>query len=268
MQLKDKTVTMWKSNFEYSLPGLLEAIKDVTSDTFLIGASLLDVYKTEGWVPDFSRETGDLDFTIEYFGNPDEYRKVCENILSSGYTKDEKHPYRYHPKKVKGVYAYVDFLAFSTDPKFESGAKSIIPVGELFNFAGMNFAKESALKFDANIYIPNPMALIYLKMMSYKYNPDRKKDFVDFIEIILRMSVDNKFLIPLKDIVVSSKLLEVIKELSHILYIIEYDKGTPWDLDDIKDDMRERGLLDEFEWDEIPNSVGFFRNKVIPKEYL
>ncbi|MCK5884160.1 MAG: hypothetical protein KAG61_10755 [Bacteriovoracaceae bacterium] len=64
-----------KGNFEYSLPGLIDAIKDIRSDTFLIGASLLDFYKVEGWASEFSRTTGDLDFTIECFGSPDEYNK-------------------------------------------------------------------------------------------------------------------------------------------------------------------------------------------------
>ena len=265
MQLSEKTITNLKADFEYSLPGLVEAIKEVSSDTFLIGASLLDFYKAEGWVADFSRATGDLDFTIEYFGSPDEYNKVCQKLLETGYTKDEKHSYRYHPKKVQGVYAYVDLLAFTTEKELEADAKKIIPVGELFNFEGMNFAKHAPLTFEENIYLPNPLALIFLKMMSYRYNPDRKKDFVDFIEIILRMSTDDKFLAPLKEIVLSCESEKDIKELTHVLRYLEKDVGTPWDIDDIYDDMEDRGLLNEFEWDEIPVTVEFFRTKIIPR---
>lgn len=263
MRLSEETITSLKSSFEYSLPGLVDAIKGVSSDTFLIGASLLDFYKAEGWVSDFSRATGDLDFTIEYFGSPDEYNKVCQKLLEIGYSKDDKHPYRYHPKKVQGVYAYVDLLAFTTEKKLEAGAKRIIPVGDLFNFEGMNFAKHSPLNFEGNIYLPNPLALIFLKMMSYRNNPDRKKDFVDFIEIILRMSTDDKFLAHLKEIVSSCENGEDIKELTHVLSYLERDVGTPWDIDEIYDDMEERGLLNEFEWDEIPSTVGFFKQKIL-----
>jgi len=265
MKLQTSTIDYWKEQFEYSLPGLLDSIKKQESDTFLIGASLLDIYKTEGWIADFSRETGDLDFTIEYFGNADEYISVCDELVSLGYKKDTEHPYRYHPQKKKGIYAYVDFLTFTTDSALKKKAQVLMSVGELFNFEGMDFAKMLPLDFDGNIFLPNPLALIYLKMKSYYYNPERTKDFVDFLEVILRMSTEATHLDQLKKILEGSNQPEVLDDFDKMLYSIENDKGSPWDLDDIKQEMESRRLLEEFEWDEIPATVEFFRVNVLPK---
>jgi hypothetical protein len=66
LELDQKTVEIWIKNFEYSLPELLDITKGKTSnDVFLIGAAIFDIYQTEGWIKDFSRQTGDADFSIE-----------------------------------------------------------------------------------------------------------------------------------------------------------------------------------------------------------
>ncbi|MBL6992174.1 MAG: hypothetical protein ISR65_20485 [Bacteriovoracaceae bacterium] len=268
MQLQKTTIKTWSTNFEYSLPGLLNVIQAQKSDTFLIGASLLDIYKTEGWITDFSRITRDLDFTIEYFGEANEYLSVCDRLKSLGYTKDDQHPYRYHPVKKQGVYAYVDFLTFTTNFSLEAKAKILMSVGELFNFEGMDFAKKDPLHFGGNIYLPNPLALIYLKMKSYYHNPERRKDFVDFLEVILRMSVEASNLHHLNNILSNCNQSHVLKDFKMMLYSIANDKGSPWDLDDIKLEMKNRKLLEEFEWAEIPATVEFFGQKVLPRSNI
>lgn len=265
MKLKKATIDLWKIKFNESLPGLLEAIKGQKSNTFLIGASLFDIYKTENWISSFSRETGDADFTIEYFGDPEEYKSVCNKLLNIGYRRDDAHPYRFHPVKKQGIYAYVDLLTFTTDSKLEQNAKTAMAVGETFNFEGMDFAKHVPLHFEDNIYLPNPLALIYLKMRSYYHNPERKKDFVDLLEVILRASTEDTILADLKKILETSNLTHVKTNFLGMFNYIENDKGRPWDLEDIESDLRERRLLSEFAWDEIPQTVEFFRNKIFSR---
>lgn len=262
MKLEKTTIDLWKIKFEESLPGLLEAIQAQQSDTFLIGASLFDIYVTEKWIENFSRVTGDADFTIEYFGNPQEYKSVCEKLLNLGYRKDDIHPYRYHPKLKRGIYAYVDLLTFTTNPSLEKNAKTVMTVGEGFNFEGMDFAKKLPLHFEGNVFLPNPLALIYLKMKSYYHNPERVKDFVDLLEVILRVSTEDKIFNELRSIATSANADHVKSDFLKMCDYIENDKGRPWDLDDIKVEMESRGLLREFEFDEIPQSVEFFRSKI------
>lgn len=262
MKLEKTTIELWKTKFEESLPGLLGAIQAQQSDTFLIGASLFDIYVTEKWIENFSRVTGDADFTIEYFGNPQEYKSVCEKLLNLGYQKDDVHPYRYHPKLKRGIYAYVDLLTFTTNPSLEKNAKNVMTVGEGFNFEGMDFAKKLPLHFDGNIFFPNPLALIYLKMKSYYHNPERKKDFVDLLEMILRISTEDKILKQLKTIVAEADLDQVKLDILKMCDYIENDKGRPWDLEDVELEMESRGLLREFEFEEIPQTVEFFRTKI------
>lgn len=262
MKLKKTTIELWKKNFDYSLPGLLDAIKEQKTDTFLIGASLFDIYQTEEWIKKFSRQTGDADFTMEYLGNPHEYQAVCKKLLDISYETDGVHPYRYHPEKKQGIYAYVDLLTFTTDPALEKKAKMVMTVGEGFNFEGMDFAKLSPLHFEANIYLPNPLALIYLKMKSYFHNPERIKDFADLIEVILRTSTEDKILNDLKLIIDNCKIDHVKTDFLKMFNYIENDKGRPWDLDDVEVEMKSRGLLNEFEWTEIAQTVEYFRRNV------
>jgi len=265
MKLEKATIDLWKIKFDESLPGLLGAIQEQKSNAFLIGASLFDVYVTEKWIANFSRVTGDADFTIEYFGDPQEYKSICDKLLGLGYKKDDSHPYRYHPKVKRGIYAYVDLLTFTTDPTLEKTAKTVMTVGEGFNFEGMDFAKKSPLHFDGNVYLPNPLALIYLKMKSYYHNPERKKDFADLLEVILRVSSEDKIFKDLKAIAEANDLDHVRSDFLKMCNFIENDKGRPWDLDDVEEEMNSRGLLNEFEFSEIPQTVEFFRSKIFQK---
>jgi hypothetical protein len=88
------------------------------------------------------------------------------------------------------------------------------------------------------------------------------KDFVDFIEIILRVATEDKILRDLKKIATTNTLAQVKDNFLKVCAHIEEDRGGTWDLEDIKREMDSRGLLSEFEWDEIPQTVEFFRTKV------
>ncbi|MBF0301384.1 MAG: hypothetical protein HQK51_21950, partial [Oligoflexia bacterium] len=149
-----------------------------------------------------------------------------------------------------------------TNPSLEKQAKAVMSVGEGFNFEGMDFAKHSPLHLDANIFIPNPLALIYLKMRSYYHNPERKKDFVDIVEVILRLSTESNIFADLRTVIdeYSGKLIH--EQIERMCLDIEQDKGGIWDLDDIKESMDERGILGQFEWSEIPDTFLFFREKI------
>lgn len=125
MKLEKKTINKWKKDTEYCLPELLSSIKKQKSTTFLIGACIVDIYQMQGWLKNFSRKTGDVDFTIEFLGDSSDYQTVCTQLTNLGYTKDNIHPYRYHPPKISGTYAYVDLLTFTTNPSLEKQAKAI-----------------------------------------------------------------------------------------------------------------------------------------------
>jgi len=259
MKLEKVVIEQWIKDLEFCLPGLLGAIKKQKSHTFLIGASIFDIFQMQGWLKKFSRRTGDADFTIEYLGNPSEYLDVCNELLRLGYRKDEIHPYRYYPQKIGGMYGYVDFLTYTIVSYLESKARAVMSVGESFNFEGMFFAKHKPLHLEGNVYIPNPIALIYLKMRSYNNNPQRQKDFVDLVELILRLSTESKVCNELRDIIGSFQNCSVKEQIEKMCFDIEFDKGGLWDLDNIKSNMEERGLMDEFEWKRIPEIFEFFR---------
>ena len=141
MQLKKTTVNFCRSQFDLSLPNLLDVILGEDIETYLIGAGVFDVYLKEGWIEKFSRQTGDLDFTMNYIGDQSAYKRICQNLQDHyEYVKDDVHPYRYHPPKMQGIYAYVDLLTFTTDKELASQARGAMNVGEGFSFEGMDFA--------------------------------------------------------------------------------------------------------------------------------
>lgn len=124
--------------------------------------------------------------------------------------------------------------------------------------------KHHPLHLCANIYLPNPLALIYLKMQSYFHAPDRrKKDFADLIELILRLSAKSEILCELKNILNSFSDHSVRRVLLQMCKAIEYDHTGPWDLDDVREQIKERHLFDVFTADEIRQHFEFFRIKVL-----
>ncbi len=124
--------------------------------------------------------------------------------------------------------------------------------------------KQHPLHLCANIYLPNPLALIYLKMQSYFHAPDRRtKDFADLIELILRLSAKSEILCELKNILNSFSDHSVRRVLLQMCKAIEYDHTGPWDLDDVREQIKERHLFDVFTADEIRQHFEFFRIKVL-----
>jgi hypothetical protein len=191
-----------------------------------------------------------------------EYKEICNVLKEKGYTLDEKHPYRYHPEKKQGIYAYVDLLTFTIDKDKEEAARKVMSVGDQFYFDGMEFAKIQPLKFSDNIYIPNPLALIYLKLRSYYNTPERKKDLVDMLELILRIVAEDEILDELNEIMKLNKDAQVLTNFNRMCFDIELDRGGSFDLDDAEQDLEER-LLDEYSKEEIRQNIEFFRKAVL-----
>lgn len=263
MKLSSSTIDLWKKKFDHALPGLLEALTRRETCVFLIGAAIFDLYQTEEWIERFSRQTGDADFTLEYMGDPREYHLLCQELKGLGYRQDEEHPYRYHPEKVTvGTYAYIDLLTFTTDPNMAGNAKSVMGVGEDFNFDGMEYVKLKPILFKDNILLPNPLALLFLKAKSYQHNPDRGKDLADIVELVMRLG-QNKVMDELKLIADEVEGKEAIAFLNSLLGHLVDDDRPQWDLDTIKEDLAERLIEEEFGEGSIVNGLDFFRRKLL-----
>ena len=99
-------------------------------------------------------------------------------------------------------------------------------------------------------------------MRSYYHNPERQKDFVDVVEVILRISMESNIMKDLRDIMENLTEVIVKQQIERMCLDIERDRGGLWDLDNIKIGLDERALLDEFEWDTIATTFEFFRMKI------
>ena len=104
-------------------------------------------------------------------------------------------------------------------------------------------------------------------LRSYFHNPNnRKKDFVDLLELILRISTQKNspvVLSELKKSFTQNKNQFVKNEIEKLCYSLEKDSGGLWDLEDIKQDYAERRLDEEFLLDDIPQFIEFFRMQVV-----
>jgi hypothetical protein len=164
MNLESNAVDKFFDEMEIALPGLREILAGTKNEIYLLGAGVFELFASCEWCEELSRATSDLDFSLEIVGDVSDYHRMSEALQKIGYKKDVYHKYRYNSPSKMGRFVYVDLLTFTTDKNKEAWAKSLIGVGEDFSFQGMSFAKLSPLHLDKNIYSPNPLAFILLKI--------------------------------------------------------------------------------------------------------
>lgn len=261
MKLSEETILKCEVDFNYALPHLIETLGSSKNSVLLIGAALLDVYITEGWIDRFSRQTGDVDFSLEYLGETDEYQRIIQILMGLGYQKDASHPYRYIPAKRTGIYSSLDLLIFTTTRDLEVNAKRAMGVGEDFNFEGMDYAKKQSMIFKEKIYFPNPLGFLHLKARSFFHNADkRKKDLADFVELILRLATSGTKILRELNSQVSNSNEEEHEELARICDHLIEDDHPVWDLDAIEIELIGRRIDEEFgDTEKIRELIYYFK---------
>ena len=141
MNISNKSKAVFKGSMEAALPGLFEILLNRESNIFLLGAGVFELYASNGWCSELSRQTTDLDFSFEIVADQSDYLSSCAELIVKGYKLDDIHPYRYLSPSKLGPYIYVDLLTFTVVQEREAMARAVMGAGESFSFKGMEFAK-------------------------------------------------------------------------------------------------------------------------------
>lgn len=251
------------SSMDAALPGLSKILKEIETSAYLLGAGIFELYALNGWCDDLSRRTSDLDFSIEIYSDYSLYQVTCDKLLALGYKQDPHIPYRYlSPQKI-GPYVYVDLLTFTLDQEKTQITKSLMGAGEGFSFKGMDFAKLSPLQLDGSIYVPNPLAFLYLKMTSYRESPDsRLKDFADIFEFIVGAMNKNEIIEELNLLARNSELQGNVKEIKKMVMDVATDSNPSWDFDSVVNQLLLRDNLEAYGHDEFMQFFKLFHDAV------
>ena len=243
MKLKKETIETYISLVEIALPGLVEVLTTKANRTLLIGAGVFDLYALNGWTAELNRETKDLDFAIEFITDDKVYKEICGELLKLGYSLDPIHPYRFHSPNKKKKYGYIDLLTFTLDKNLEGSAQSAMKVGEDFSFKGMAFALNNSILLKDNIYLPNPLGMIYLKMSSYLNEPKRLKDFGDICEMVVGLVLKQTSISDLREIALKYHGTEEMTAIVKMLIGIIKDNSPVWDYDVVEMELLSRESL-------------------------
>ena len=124
----------------------------------------------------------------------------------------------------------MDLLTFTLIQEREAVARGLMGAGEAFSFKGMELAKLSPLSIEGNLLIPNPLSFIYLKMISYRENSDRRvKDFVDIFELVVGLVLKNTILATLRQLAVAVGENSSVSEIKRMLKAVAEDSSPSWD---------------------------------------
>ena len=243
----DRTLfTDWIVSKEYNLPGFKKMLDESEAKVLIIGASVFEIYQIQGWIPPFTRQTADMDLSVGIVSDDSLYVKAKKIFLDLGYKIDVKHPYRFHPPvKIYGGLTYIDLLAYPTQGTESVIATQAMGVSSSFSFSGFEFASESAIRLENNIYFPNPLGMIALKIASYLDEPiKRRKDFADILELVSGL-VEKGRHFELDDhwsrYAQHTEAMHMKKELGRIA-----NEDISWDIEDVRDDLNSRGFADLF----------------------
>lgn len=240
-----------------ALPDLFEILQKQESNIFLLGAGVFELYASNGWCSELSRQTTDLDLSFEIVADQTDYQVSCTELLKKGYRLDDIHPYRYISPSRLGPYIYVDLLTFTVVQEREAMARGLMGAGEIFSFKGMEFAKRFPLKLENKILVPNPLAFIYLKMIAYRESPDRRlKDFVDIIELVVGLVMKKSILDSLRNIASDADGDPAIPEIKKMLKAVSEDSSPTWDYEVATNQILLRSTLENYDHEALK---GFFR---------
>jgi hypothetical protein len=168
-----------------------------------------------------------------------------------GYTIDPLHPYRFHSPIKTNRYSYIDLLTFTLDKDLESRAQFAMSVGPEFSFDGMSFALSDAILIKDNIYAPNPLGMIYLKMNSYLNEPKRLKDFGDICEMVIGLVLKQASITELKKIVENNSGSKELAAIKKMFVGLIKDISPVWDYDIVEKELINRETLSNLSRDEL-----------------
>jgi hypothetical protein len=170
---------------------------------------------------------------------------------------------RYHSPNTSGSFGYVDLLTFTVKKEMEAKRRPQMGVGEDFSFKGIDFVKENHIKIVKNIYMPNPLAFIYLKMTPYPESTDRRsKDFVDIFESVVGIIQKGTIFDEIKGIIGTSALKENIDEIMKMLKGVSDDSSTKWDYELVENQILQRDTLADYSHEEIKTFFGLFLSEL------
>ena len=248
MKHHPKKWSTWVASKNVYLPGVQAIFESAQTSCLIVGAAVFELYELQEWTPRLRRQTGDLDLSIGILSDSKSYESAKAILISTGYKQDALHPYRYHPpQKIPGGQTYIDLLAHPTGPRnraFEA-RQAMGGVGEDFSFEGIGFAEHAAYELLPHIKVPNPLAFLFLKMVSYQKEPTvRIKDFADILECISGLVEKGTHfeMTGLWDQI--HGLPEAAKLKAHLLEIA--NDSIRWDIDHIRSELLSRGFSDSF----------------------
>ncbi len=245
MKVDSDKAKLWLSEVGSLLPEFSKIVSNLQSPTLLIGASVMEFYALQGWIPPLSRKTGDVDLSVGIVSKTGvEYQHVKNLLLNLGYKSDPRMPYRFFPSsKIPGATAYLDLLAHPiASNASESAARKAMGVEESFSLKAFSFAQLKALVIQKNLFTPNPLGFIGLKIEAYQDEPlKRRKDFADIVELISGL-VSNGLHFELPDIWKKVRDNSDSEKIFTVLSAIRDDSSSAWDLEDIQSEFSGRGL--------------------------
>lgn len=236
----------WLKDVTAALPGFDKALETATSDILIIGAGVFDIYYAQGWIPQFKRKTGDLDLSVGLVSGQGDYDALKRGFLKAGYVNRD-FPYRYAPsREIPGAIAYIDLLAHSGDDDVsDAQARAAMGVGEDFSLAGMGFASKVRLQITPRIYCPNPLAMVLLKMTSYRDNPTKRiKDLADIAELGWGL-VEKGQHFEMKSLWMALAGTKEAQQVRRMLLDLSGGVSVEWDLDDARRELLARNFTDE-----------------------
>jgi hypothetical protein len=257
-------VSSFSENIELSMPNLIDILDRSQATVVLIGGMVLEYYVEVGVISKFGRSTSDVDFSIEIMSDKNVYPQIVSELIALGYSLHPDKPYRYLPPKRKIVtdLLYIDLLAhtITENDSDKQQAREIMGIdkGAFFSFEGMDFATFNATSLKNNILIPTPLGFIYLKMISYAENPQRKRDLADIVELVYRICKKDDFN-ELRELASMYKIQfpEKITKLKDMFNVLANDTGKVFDLSDCEQDLSHR-LINTSEEDHGEYFQGYF----------
>lgn len=258
----------WLKEIALALPGLDRLLTEANSEVLIIGASVFGLYAAQGWIPTWSRWTGDLDLSIGLMSGTGDYYHFKQKLIEHHkYIQREREPaYRYFsPKVLPNQPSYIDLLAHPANNQISNSiAIQMMGSGEEFSFKGLNFAKQESFPLTNKTMYPNPFGFMALKRISYIGDPVRRvKDLADIAEFshgLVQKGIHFELPELWSRIKSSPEALQVHKMLSKLAS----GESPEWDLDNVRQELFSRN----FESDEIdriiPSSIAEFVN-YLPK---
>lgn len=251
MKMSQNGIKKWLTHVTLQLPALDAILSAGSADTLMIGAGVFEIYQELGWIPDFSRKTGDLDLSVGLVSGAMDYVAIRDALVANGYkNKDSAPKYRYFsPKPIPGAITYIDLLAHpASDAVSDGEAIRTMGAGEEFSFAGFTLATQEAFSITPRVRFPNPFGMWALKRASYLDDPVRRiKDLADMIELASGL-VENGTHFDLEPLWTRLEAKPEAIEIRQMLSAMAGGESVQWDIENARQELLARNFsVDEIE---------------------